>query len=93
MFPIFWQLVLHILFGQITVENVPEPDDLDLTFIFFDPVSLNIEKSLLKIDQKVPLRINGGLKELDLLDEFPKVTLHPILGELAATCVGSVPGP
>ena len=44
MLPVFRKLVLNVFFGQITVKNISKPNDLNLTFIIFDSVSLNIEE-------------------------------------------------
>ena len=93
MLPVVRKLVLNVFFGQITVKNISEPNHLDLTFILFDSVRLDIEVGLLKIDHEVALRINSSLEEFDLLDELAQVALHLILLELAATCVGSMPRP
>ena len=53
----------------------------------------NNNRSLSKIDHKIPLRMHGPLKYFDVFYELFQVPFHFIAQELYRFCLGSVPRP
>lgn len=75
--------MLDVLLWQVAVDDVSEEHLLDVFWLLFEFVFLNVQEGSLKIDDEVSLWVNGGLKELDFLHKLSEVTLHSELRELA----------
>lgn len=74
--------VLHVLLRQVAVDNVSEQYLLDVFFLLFEFLCLDVKQGALEVNYEIPLWVYRGLKELYFFNEFSKVALHAKLGEL-----------